>query len=109
VSQTRVHYWMTPRAKAAAGGRRDPVIGRRLPWAGGNFAALQSLRWQVHAYGGVEAADLPDLGLPLHVFAAAPKTGLAPGRLYLIRPDGFVAASAEAADAADVFSRVMTD
>ncbi len=107
VSQTRIHYWMTPRARAAAGGRRDPVIGRRLPWTGDNFAVLQSLRWQAHAYGGIEAAEVPDLGLPVHVFPPAPGTGLEPGRLYLIRPDGFVAGSATTADAADAFRRVM--
>jgi 2-polyprenyl-6-methoxyphenol hydroxylase-like FAD-dependent oxidoreductase len=108
LSQTRIHYWMTPRAREAAGGRRDPVIGRRLPWTGDNFAVLRSLRWQAHAYGGVTAAELPSLDLPVHIFPPAPKTGLAPGRLYLVRPDGFVAASAPPAEAADVFARVMS-
>jgi 2-polyprenyl-6-methoxyphenol hydroxylase-like FAD-dependent oxidoreductase len=107
VSQIRIHYWMTPGAQAAAGGRRDPVIGRRLPWADGNFAALRSLRWQIHAYGGVRATEVPDLGLPVHVFPAAPRTLLKPGRLYLVRPDGFVAAEAAPADAADAFARAM--
>ncbi|WP_250035823.1 FAD-dependent monooxygenase [Paractinoplanes maris] len=107
VSQTRIHYWMTPNAKAASGGRRDPVIGRRLPWTGGNFEALRDLRWQVHAYGGVTTADVPDLGLPLHVFPPAPGTGLQPGKLYLVRPDGFVAAEAAVAEAAGVFQALM--
>ena len=108
VSQIRIHYWMTPRAEAAAGGRRDPVVGRRLPWHDGNFAALRSLSWQIHAYGGVAATAVPDLGLPVHVFPEAPGTGLRPGRLYLVRPDGFVAAEATPADAVDVFPAVMT-
>ena len=107
VSQIRIHYWMTPRAKAAAGGRRDPVIGRRLPWTGDNFAVLRSLRWQIHGYGGVEARDAPDLGIPVHVFPAAPGTRLQPGRFYLVRPDGFVAAEAAPSDAADVFDQAM--
>jgi 2-polyprenyl-6-methoxyphenol hydroxylase-like FAD-dependent oxidoreductase len=107
VSQIRVHYWMTPGAKQAAGGRRDPVVGRRLPWTGGNFGVLRSLRWQVHAYGGVTAEEAPDIGLPVHVFGAAAETLLRPGRLYLVRPDGFVAAEAAPAEAADVFRRVM--
>ena len=107
VSQTRIHYWMTPGAKAAAGGRRDPVIGRRLPWTGDNFAVLRSLRWQIHGYGGVEPADAPDLGIPVHVFPPAPASRLQPGRFYLVRPDGFVAAEAAPADAAEVFDQAM--
>jgi 2-polyprenyl-6-methoxyphenol hydroxylase-like FAD-dependent oxidoreductase len=107
ISQIRIHYWMTPGAEAAADGRRDPVVGRRLPWAGENFGALRSLRWQIHAYGGVCATEVPDLGLPVHVFPAAPRTPLEAGRLYLVRPDGFVAAAAAPADAGDVFARVM--
>jgi 2-polyprenyl-6-methoxyphenol hydroxylase-like FAD-dependent oxidoreductase len=105
VSQIRIHYWMTPQVSDRKARRRDPVIGRRLPWTGGNFAVLRSLQWQVHAYGDVTAPDLP---LPLHRFPAAPATDLRPGLLYLVRPDGFVAASAPPAEAADTFQRVMT-
>jgi hypothetical protein len=104
VAQIRIHYWMTP---GVSGGRRDPVIGRRLPWTGENFAALRSLRWQIHAYGGVQSSDVPELGLPAHVFPAAPRTALEPGQLYLVRPDGFVAAKAAPADAAEIFAHAM--
>ncbi|MDY7087750.1 MAG: FAD-dependent monooxygenase [Actinomycetota bacterium] len=108
VSQIRIHYWMTPDARAAAGGRRDPVVGRRLPWAGGNFEALRDVRWQIHAYGGVVTSDVPDLGVPVHVFPPAPESsGLRPGRLYLVRPDGFVAAEAGLDEAAGVFPALM--
>jgi 2-polyprenyl-6-methoxyphenol hydroxylase-like FAD-dependent oxidoreductase len=107
VSQIRIHYWMSPEAKAQAGGHRDTVVGRRLPWTGDNFDVLKELQWQIHAYGGIAASDVPDLGMPLHVFAAAPQTALVPGRLYLVRPDGFVAASTDPTDAAEVFRRAL--
>jgi 2-polyprenyl-6-methoxyphenol hydroxylase-like FAD-dependent oxidoreductase len=100
VSQTRIHYWMTPDGKPPAGGHRDAIVGRRLPWAGDNYQPLRSLQWQIHAYGGVTESDVPDLGLPVHVFPAAKP--FVPGRLYLVRPDGFVAAQAELADAASL-------
>jgi 2-polyprenyl-6-methoxyphenol hydroxylase-like FAD-dependent oxidoreductase len=107
VSQTRIHYWMSADAQRAADGRRDAVVGRRLPWADGNHAALRSLRWQVHAYGGVDAATaqkLADqLGLPVHAYPPAPATPLREGHLYLVRPDGFVAADATPHDAPEVF------
>jgi hypothetical protein len=83
------------------------VIGRRLPWAGGNYEVLRSLQWQIHGYGGVERADVPDLGLPVHLFDAAPQTLLLPGQLYLVRPDGFVAAAAAPSAAASVFREAM--
>jgi 2-polyprenyl-6-methoxyphenol hydroxylase-like FAD-dependent oxidoreductase len=107
VSQIRIHYWLSPSAKKSAGGHRDPVVGRRLPWTGDNFQVLRSLQWQIHAYGGVQESDVPDLGLPVHVFPPAPTTRLSPGRLYLIRPDAFVAAEAAPADAATAFERAM--
>ncbi|MBU2669490.1 FAD-dependent monooxygenase [Actinoplanes bogorensis] len=103
VSQIRIHYWMTPNAQLAAEGKRDPVVGRRLPWAGGNYAVLRDLHWQVHAYGPV--SDVPDLGLPVHVFPAA--AAFESGLLYLVRPDGFVAAAAPVDEAARVFAAIM--
>ncbi|MEV4345689.1 FAD-dependent monooxygenase [Actinoplanes sp. NPDC049596] len=108
VSQIRIHYWMTTGAQAASGGRRDEVVGRRLPWTGGNFDVLRELTWQIHAYGGVAEADVPDLGVPVHVFAPAPRTGLVAGRLYLVRPDGFVAAEAAPSEAVIAFSPLLT-
>ena len=105
VAQVRIHYWLTPDAKREAGGHRDAIVGRRLPWAGDNYVVLRSLQWQVHAYGGITATDVPDLGLPVHVFAAA--SPFTAGRLYLVRPDGFVAAQAAPADAAEVFTRAI--
>ena len=104
VSQIRIHYWMTPDGRPA--GARDPVVGRRLPWTGDNHAALRSLRWQIHAYGA-SAAPVPGLDLPVHTFPAAPATALRPDRLYLVRPDGFVAAAAPPDTAADVFGRAL--
>lgn len=111
ISQTRIHYWMEPGAKYTAHGRRGRVVGRRLPWAGGNYAALRSLRWQIHGYGGVVPGVAQvlaaGLGLPVYLFGPAPGTGLREGRLYLVRPDGFVAAEAIPADAPEVFKRAL--
>jgi 2-polyprenyl-6-methoxyphenol hydroxylase-like FAD-dependent oxidoreductase len=104
VSQIRIHYWMSPDAKELANGRRDPVVGRRLPWTGGNYDVLRDLRWQVHAYGGLAAAEVPDLGLPVHVFASAPETRLQPGRHYIVRPDRFVSAQSTPSDPAKIFT-----
>jgi 2-polyprenyl-6-methoxyphenol hydroxylase-like FAD-dependent oxidoreductase len=107
VSQIRIHYWMSPDAERPPGRRRDRVIGRRLPWTGENYDVLRELRWQIHAYGDVSRSDVPELGLPVHVFPAALGTGLRPGRLYLVRPDGFVAAEAAPAEAARIFREAM--
>ncbi|WP_328466216.1 FAD-dependent monooxygenase [Actinoplanes sp. NBC_00393] len=104
VSQIRIHYRLDP---GASGGRRDPVIGRRLPWTGGNYPALQAASWQIHGYGGVAPESAPDLGIPVHVFPPAPYTGLRPGLFYLVRPDGFVAARAEPAEAEELFRYAM--
>jgi 2-polyprenyl-6-methoxyphenol hydroxylase-like FAD-dependent oxidoreductase len=101
VSQIRIRYPMTP------DGRRDPVVGRRLAWAGGNFEVLRSLEWQIHGYGGIDKAEVPDLGLPVHLFEPAPQTPLLPGQLYLVRPDGFVAAAAAPSQAEEAFRQAM--
>ncbi|TBN58296.1 monooxygenase [Glaciihabitans arcticus] len=100
LSQTRIHYWMTP----GAHGKRGVVVGRRLPWNGDNHESLRAMAWQVHAYG---AAPEVDLDLPVERFPLVRNKRLVDGMLYLVRPDGFVAASATADDAAAVFARSL--
>ncbi|BCJ51680.1 2-polyprenyl-6-methoxyphenol hydroxylase [Actinoplanes sp. NBRC 14428] len=99
VSQVRIRYPMLPDEP------RDPVVGRRLPWTGDNYAVLRALEWQIHAYG--DPPGPPDTGLPFHRFAPAPATALQPDLLYLVRPDGFVAAAAPPTEAPDTFRRAM--
>jgi 2-polyprenyl-6-methoxyphenol hydroxylase-like FAD-dependent oxidoreductase len=101
VSQIRIRYHLTQDE------RRDPVVGRRLAWAGDNYEVLRSLQWQIHAYGAIDESQVPDLGLPVHLFDPAPQTPLRPGLLYLVRPDGFVAAEAEPHKAVEVFREAM--
>ena len=80
--------------------------GERLPWVPDNFAALQSLDWQVHVYG--EAADgvramCDRRRIALCVFAwnrDARRAGLKRNALYLVRPDGYVGLSDADGDAA---------
>lgn len=95
LSQTRIHYRMSPRAA----GRRDRVIGRRLPWTGDNFGVLRSMSWQVHGYGVPESEVnriAESLGVEGHTFPVDPYGRLDPGLVYLVRRDGFVAAAAPA-------------
>jgi 2-polyprenyl-6-methoxyphenol hydroxylase-like FAD-dependent oxidoreductase len=101
VSQIRIHY-RTPGTDA-----RDEVVGRRLPWTGDNFEVLKSLQWQVHGYG---ATPPPSLDMPFHGFAPPPETSpLRLDLLYLVRPDGFVAAAAPPSTATVEFRTRMGD
>ncbi|MGD7732440.1 FAD-dependent monooxygenase [Propionibacteriaceae bacterium G57] len=96
LAQVRVHYWLSDDDRAARHGHRHPVVGRRLPWTGGNYDVLRAFTWQLHGYG-VEAGQVAEaaemLGIEGHVFRADPHHRLAASRLYLVRPDGFVAAA----------------
>jgi 2-polyprenyl-6-methoxyphenol hydroxylase-like FAD-dependent oxidoreductase len=99
ISQVQIHYPDSP----LSGGRAGEVIGGdRLPWVpaedgGDNFAALQSLAWQLHVYGEPQAAlraAAHALGLPLRAYpwsGAAETAGLLRDAAYLIRPDMHVA------------------
>ncbi len=108
LSQTRIHYWMDAEDKLRSAGRRDPVVGRRLPWTGDNYDALRSFDWQVHGYAGTDAAPAgASLALPAHSFPSTGRTALRGGMLYLVRPDGFVAAKATPANAVRVFARAL--
>ena len=99
LSQVQIHYPDSP----LSGGRAGEIIGGdRLPWVAtgdghDNFAALQTLDWQLHVYGRVEhtlAAAAQALRLPLHAYPwseAAAQAGLLQDAAYLIRPDMHVA------------------
>lgn len=102
LSQTRIRYRMSPEPPSRSQ-VRDDVVGKRLPYTGGdpsNFDALRTMRWQVHGYGA--PADLVTrvadrLRVEHHVFPPVAGGRLRSDRLYLVRPDGFVAAEASVA------------
>lgn len=109
LGQFRIHYWMTDAARAT--GRRNPVVGRRLPWTGQNFDVLRDASWQVHAYGATAPtlAGLPEVIRAAHRFGERRDLHLDPALLHLVRPDGFVAATAAPADAPAEFARVLAE
>jgi len=87
VSQTRIRYRMP------GAGPRDRVVGRRLPPFAHNHDALRDFTWQVHTYGAVDRRLADAVGLPVHEFPAPVRGPLRAGWMYLVRPDGFVAAA----------------
>lgn len=100
LAQLRIHYRMSNSARARR--RRDRIVGRRLPWSGENFTALESMTWQLHGYGvepAVVTAAAGTLGVEGHSFGRDRHKRLRKTALYLVRPDGFVAAAAPAHDA----------
>jgi 2-polyprenyl-6-methoxyphenol hydroxylase-like FAD-dependent oxidoreductase len=113
VSQTAVNYRRSTLSVGAAGKVHG---GDRLPWvkvgaqnsSEFNFAALRSLDWQIHIYGGAPAGiqALADRrNIPLHVFAwqsAMKQAGFERDAVYLVRPDGYVALAAAASGAAAI-------
>lgn len=106
ISQIRVEYRDSSLSTGTAGAVRS---GDRLPWvavaAGGNFAPLRALGWQIHVYGQPSAAlraATDALGLSMHAFTwsdQAGDAGLQRDAAYLLRPDGHVAWASGAQDA----------
>jgi len=112
ISQLHIHYRMSEQAEAGARGRRGEVLGRRLPWTAPGHAALRSLRWQAHSYGPLDEAvveGLRALGLEVHVLDPAPAQRLRRGVVYLVRPDGFVAAAVPAPRAVTALRGALPD
>jgi 2-polyprenyl-6-methoxyphenol hydroxylase-like FAD-dependent oxidoreductase len=111
VSQIGISY----RGSPLSSGRSSSIRGGdRLPWvrlAGrddDNYAPLASLRWQFHVYGEAPA-ELATLAerrdIPLHVFSWQPalaRTPLTRNAIYLIRPDGYIAYTRPALNAAEL-------
>jgi 2-polyprenyl-6-methoxyphenol hydroxylase-like FAD-dependent oxidoreductase len=94
LGQYRIRYHFTAKIAPTPTWATDPTVGLRLPPVPGNHVPLRTLAWQMHTYG-TEAArpDLPAWIEGPHHFPADQKGRLRAGRLYLIRPDGYIAAS----------------
>ena len=109
-SQVHIHY-STSGALPAARGQRGKVVGRRLPWTPEGHAATRSMRWQVHSYGPLDdrlaEALRHRLDLDVHAFDTARGTGLRAGQLYLVRPDGFVAAAVPIEETKDTAGQLL--
>ncbi len=98
VSQITLNYRGGPLSQGVAGRIHG---GDRLPWVPidgvDNFEPLTAMTWQVHVYGSPNPALTEWCGrhsVPLYEFYWRPdyeKAGLAPGALYLLRPDTYVA------------------
>ena len=109
LGQYRIHYHPVPDGAPLPRWARDRAVGRRLPPTAHNREALRELRWQLHTYGAdVPAArpSVPEAVAGPFAFPAEPQQELRGDRLYLVRPDGYVAAAwplhAGAAASADV-------
>jgi len=95
LGQYRIHYHYIDDDKQLPVWAEDPVVGRRLPPVERNQPALATMTWQFHAYGVGELLrpEAPAWVEGPHVFGADPRGRLRSDRIYLVRPDGFVAAS----------------
>lgn len=94
LGQYRIRYRVVAKGEAPPRWAADTAVGLRLPPTGDNRDALRSLSWQLHTYGTVaERPQVPDWVEGPLAFAPDPQGRLRADHLYLVRPDGFVAAS----------------
>jgi 2-polyprenyl-6-methoxyphenol hydroxylase-like FAD-dependent oxidoreductase len=94
LGQYRIRYRFVEDPKQLPLWAQDPVVGVRLPPAGDNQQALTTMTWQLHTYAAtVDRPDVPSWIEGPHSFGADSSGRLRNDRLYLVRPDEFVAAS----------------
>ena len=100
LGQYRIRYRFPPPGTAPKWAE-DTIVGLRLPRVGNNLEALRSFTWQLHSYNRCEAArpsSVPDwFDGPLR-FGPDPHGRLRSDRLYIVRPDGYVAAAIPVTD-----------
>lgn len=95
LGQYRIRYHFVDARQQRPAWADDPAVGRRLPPVEDNQQSLRDMTWQLHTYGAghVTRPDVPEWIEGPHAFATDPQGRLKPDRVYLIRPDQFVAAS----------------
>lgn len=95
LGQYRIRYHFLDNQQPTPDWADDPAVGRRLPPVGDNQQSLRNLHWQWHTYGAgaVARPDAPQCIDGPHAFGSDPQGRLKSDRLYLVRPDQFVAAS----------------
>jgi 2-polyprenyl-6-methoxyphenol hydroxylase-like FAD-dependent oxidoreductase len=96
LGQYRIHYHPLPGGASVPRWARDRAVGRRLPPTDENREALREMRWQLHSYGAAVPAArprVPEAVTGPRAFPADPQGRLRSDLMYLVRPDGFVAAA----------------
>jgi 2-polyprenyl-6-methoxyphenol hydroxylase-like FAD-dependent oxidoreductase len=95
LGQYRIRYHYLAGQQNLPAWADDPIVGLRLPPVDGNQESLRAMTWQLHTYGAGEITQ-PEVPVWIdgpHTFSADPQGRLRSDRLYLVRPDEFVAAS----------------
>ena len=95
VGQYRIRYHYVDNPKLLPEWAQDPAVGLRLPPVEENQKALNAMTWQLHTYGAGEVTrpNVPAWIEGPHAFGSDTHGRLRSDRLYLVRPDEFVAAS----------------
>jgi hypothetical protein len=95
LGQYRIRYHYVDDPKQLPEWAQDPAVGLRLPPVEANDEPLGAMTWQLHTYGAGQVArpEVPVWIEGPRAFGADPHGRLRPDRLYLVRPDEFVAAS----------------
>jgi hypothetical protein len=99
LGQYRIRYHFVADQAPTPAWADDPAVGLRLPPVESNSGSLRAFTWQLHTYGTqVARPDLPEWITGPHDFGPDASGRLRPDRVYLVRPDGFVAASVPTRD-----------
>ena len=95
LGQYRIRYHAVAGGEPSPRWARDRAVGLRLPPTAENAEALRSLSWQLHScrIEVARPACAPEWIEGPFSFPPDPRGRLRRDRLYLVRPDGYVAAS----------------